>query len=96
MNSKLLALAVLIYASSGQLPAQQQTAKVGQIVRDSGLYRGKSVAVIGIVGTVKSDTKVFMLIDSRSASSASEAALRVLTVAVPEGTRVQLPKQAKK
>jgi hypothetical protein len=92
MNSKLLALAVLIYASSGQLPAQQQTVDVGQIVRNSGLYRGKGVAVIGIVGTVKPDTKVFTLIDSKSVDNASEAASRVLTVAVPEGKKMQLPK----
>ena len=92
MNSKLLAVACAIYASSSPLPAQQQTTDVGQIVRNSGLYRGKSVAVIGIVGNVKSDTKVFTLIDSKSARNSSEAASRVLTVIVPEGTQIQLPK----
>jgi hypothetical protein len=92
MNSKLLAVALLIYASSVPLLAQQQTTDVGQIVRNSGLYRGKSVAVIGIVGIVKSDTKVFTLIDSKSARNSSEAASRVLTIIVPEGTQLQLPK----
>lgn len=92
MNSKLLAAAVLIYASSGQLPAQQQTTHVGEIIRNSGLYQGKSVAVIGVVGTVKPDTKVFTLIDSKSARNASEAASLILTVVIPEGTKIQLPK----
>jgi hypothetical protein len=96
MNSKLLAAAVLIYASSGQLPAQQQTSDVGQIVRNSGLYRGKGVAVIGIVGTVNPDAKIFTLIDSKSARNASEAASPVLTVVVSEGTKIQLPEPGEK
>lgn len=91
MNSKLLAAAVLIYASSGQLPAQQQTTNVGEIVRNSTLYQGKSVAVIGVVGIVKPDTKVFTLIGSKSARKASEADSRVLTVVIPEGAKFQLP-----
>jgi hypothetical protein len=91
MNSKLLAAAVLIYASSGQLPAQQQTTNVGEIVRNFALYQGKSVTVIGVVGTVKPDAKVFMLIDPKSARNALEAASGVLTVVVPEGTKIQLP-----
>jgi hypothetical protein len=92
MNSKLLAVVFAIYASSVPLPAQQQITDVGQIVRNSGLYRGKSVAVIGMVGTVKPETKVFTLIDSKAARDTSEAASRVLTVAIPEGIKIQLPK----
>jgi cytochrome c-type biogenesis protein CcmE len=92
MNSKLLGAVFAIYASSVPLPAQQQITDVGQIVRNSGLYRGKSVAVIGMVGTVKPETKVFTLIDSKTARDTSEAASRVLTVAIPEGIKIQLPK----
>ena len=92
MNATFLSAVLLIHASSVPLLAQQQTANVGQIVRNSGLYRGKSVAVIGIVGTVKPDTKVFTLIDSKSARDPSEAVSRVLTVAIPEGVKIQLPK----
>jgi cytochrome c-type biogenesis protein CcmE len=91
MNAKLFGAVLLIHVTSLPLPAQQQTAEVGQIVRNSGLYQGKSVAVSGIVGSVKSDTKVFTLIDSKSSRNASEAASRVLTVAIPEGIKIQLP-----
>jgi cytochrome c-type biogenesis protein CcmE len=90
MNAKLFGAVLLIHVTSLPLPAQQKTADVGQIVRNSGLYQGKSVAVVGIVGTLKSDSKVFTLIDSKSARSASGAASQVLTAAIPEG--MQLPK----
>lgn len=96
MNSKLLAAAVLIYASSGQLPAQQQTTHVGEIIRNSGLYQGKSVAVIGVVGTVKPDTKVFTLIDSKSARNASEAASLILMSLYPKGQKSTYLSPAKK
>ena len=90
MNAKLFGAVLLIHVTSLPLLAQQKTADVGRIVRNSGLYQGKSVAVIGIVGTLKSDSKIFTLIDSKSARSASGAASQVLTVAIPEA--MQLPK----
>jgi hypothetical protein len=92
MNAKLLGVVLLIQVTSAPLFAQQQTAGVSQIVRNSGVYQGKSVAVIGIVGTVKSDSNVFTLIDSKSAGNAAETNARALTVALSKRSKIQLPK----
>jgi hypothetical protein len=92
MNARAWGTIAAIAMSLSTVLAQQQVAEVGQVVRNSGLYGGKSVAVRGVVRTVKSDSKVFTLVDPKSASNTLGTDSLALTVSIPDGKQMALPK----
>jgi hypothetical protein len=94
MKAKVVTLVAAIAFSVGPMFAQSkfQIAEVNQILTNPDGYRGKVVALHGIIENVDPAQKIFTVVDSKSDSSAGGANRRSLPATIQGGSAVDTPK----
>jgi cytochrome c-type biogenesis protein CcmE len=94
MKAKVVALMALIALSMSLVFAQEkfQVAEVDQILASPDQYRGKIVALHGVIEKVALEQRTFTVVDSKSDSSTRGASAKPLPVNMQGGSQVDIPK----
>jgi hypothetical protein len=94
MKAKVVTLMALIALSMSPVFAQErfQVAGVDQILTNPDQYRGKIVALHGVIEKVALEQRTFAIVDSKSDRSTRAASAQPLPVNMQGGSQVEIPK----
>src|ERR1700676_5072015 len=94
MKAKVVTLMALIALSMSPVFAQErfQVAGVDQILTNPDQYRGKIVALHGVIEKVALEQRTFAIVDSKSDRSTRGASAQPLPVNMQGGSQVEIPK----